>query len=424
MAVPVKEAPIENSPYAVNKELFEDSTKIKNQMELIQKRLQKMEEHRKEVSDSVYLKVKTDYETQMEEVAQAFEGKCGEVENELQQLYQAQAEQEAELGKHQEILEEAKFRHTLGEYTDKKFKEIEVKQNKEIKKFNGILEIIKASIQQYETILGHPFTPSSSRAASKKSRKEGLKEVGLEIQAEEVSLQVEEPERTPAAMSSKVPEESLTQAQLPPVVEEATSAPSFEEGLEEELDSFLQTEGDYFGGEVASPEPVQSPKMEKTDSVKISPEKPPAKKPLPRVSTTQPDDDSISSILRDIPMEESVSEEMPVAENAEPTGPDLAMGTAPKEATLLLLEGNLDEHEFSLSENTSIGRSPSNDIVLKETKISRQHASINYRDGNFIIVDLKSSNGVTVNGKKIEEQALQDGDEIRIGSYKFQFNIL
>jgi pSer/pThr/pTyr-binding forkhead associated (FHA) protein len=88
-----------------------------------------------------------------------------------------------------------------------------------------------------------------------------------------------------------------------------------------------------------------------------------------------------------------------------------------------LVEGELDESEFILGENTSIGRSPSNDIVLKESKISRQHASINFHNGNYVLVDLKSSNGVYVNGKKVEEAALKDGDEVSVGSFKFQFNL-
>ncbi|MBL7685559.1 MAG: FHA domain-containing protein, partial [Deltaproteobacteria bacterium] len=76
---------------------------------------------------------------------------------------------------------------------------------------------------------------------------------------------------------------------------------------------------------------------------------------------------------------------------------------------------------LELGENNSLGRSPSNDVVLKEAKVSRQHATINYIRGGYVIVDLKSSNGVYVNGEKVEEHELQDGDEIAIGSYKMKF---
>ncbi len=87
-----------------------------------------------------------------------------------------------------------------------------------------------------------------------------------------------------------------------------------------------------------------------------------------------------------------------------------------------MLKGDYDEKEILLGENTSIGRSPTNDIVLKEAKVSRQHAAINFMNGNFVVVDLKSSNGVLVNVKRIEEHVLADGDLIQIGSYQFKFS--
>ena len=77
--------------------------------------------------------------------------------------------------------------------------------------------------------------------------------------------------------------------------------------------------------------------------------------------------------------------------------------------------------EFEMKDNVSIGRSPSNDLVLKAARVSRQHAAINKYKDQYIIIDLKSSNGVYVNGRKCDEHTLQEGDEISIGGYKFVF---
>lgn len=121
-------------------------------------------------------------------------------------------------------------------------------------------------------------------------------------------------------------------------------------------------------------------------------------------------------------VEEEASEVSQTA-NTESTGAQIDISGL-GEASLLLIEGDLDDPEITLSENTSIGRSPSNDIVLKESKVSRQHATIHYRNGQYVLVDLKSSNGVFVNGAKVEEATLNDGDELSIGSFKFQFNLV
>jgi predicted component of type VI protein secretion system len=159
-------------------------------------------------------------------------------------------------------------------------------------------------------------------------------------------------------------------------------------------------------------------------------------------------DDSISSILRSIPLEEEEKEVSPAPEEIVEEAPAKSQdaeavqevedllgfteeeeeqpsithteGKQPK-AKLICIEGELNPSEIELTENISIGRSPSNDIVLKEAKVSRQHAAINLIKGKYILVDLKSSNGVFVNGQKIEEHVLQDEDEINIGSYRLVY---
>ena len=71
---------------------------------------------------------------------------------------------------------------------------------------------------------------------------------------------------------------------------------------------------------------------------------------------------------------------------------------------------------------TRIGRSPDNDLVLADDKVSRHHAVINNADTTHIITDLGSANGVHVNGERIRATAeLHDGDTLRIGSQVFVF---
>jgi hypothetical protein len=69
-----------------------------------------------------------------------------------------------------------------------------------------------------------------------------------------------------------------------------------------------------------------------------------------------------------------------------------------------------------------IGRSSGNDVRLANNSVSGHHAEINRRrDGTFIITDLKSVNGVTVNEARVESAELRDGDQIDLGEVRFRF---
>lgn len=65
----------------------------------------------------------------------------------------------------------------------------------------------------------------------------------------------------------------------------------------------------------------------------------------------------------------------------------------------------------------SIGRVAGNDIVLPAKVVSRRHARVEYRDPDFYVVDLGSSNGTFVNDVRVKESAVQSGDEVRVGSF-------
>ncbi len=66
----------------------------------------------------------------------------------------------------------------------------------------------------------------------------------------------------------------------------------------------------------------------------------------------------------------------------------------------------------------TIGRVQGNDIVLPKGNVSKRHARIVLKDGKFIIVDLKSTNGTYVNGRKITSPlVLKDTDKVYIGDF-------
>src|SRR5580658_11294125 len=66
----------------------------------------------------------------------------------------------------------------------------------------------------------------------------------------------------------------------------------------------------------------------------------------------------------------------------------------------------------------TIGRVQGNDIVLPKGNVSKRHARIVLKDGKFIIVDLKSTNGTYVNGRKITSPlVVKSTDKIYIGDF-------
>lgn len=84
-----------------------------------------------------------------------------------------------------------------------------------------------------------------------------------------------------------------------------------------------------------------------------------------------------------------------------------------------------DGNEFVfdiLEERLSIGRDSKNDIVIDNTYISGFHAEfIRQPDGGYELVDLKSSNGTFLNGKRIDRTRVKGGDKIRFGQLDSRF---
>jgi len=69
-----------------------------------------------------------------------------------------------------------------------------------------------------------------------------------------------------------------------------------------------------------------------------------------------------------------------------------------------------------------LGRDESNDFVIPDGSISRLHATLTLAGDAWRIQDAQSSNGVLVNGQRVDSATLKDGDEIQLGRATFLFN--
>ena len=72
-------------------------------------------------------------------------------------------------------------------------------------------------------------------------------------------------------------------------------------------------------------------------------------------------------------------------------------------------------------ERTRIGRSPDCDIFLDDVTVSRNHAILVERDGQYVVEDQGSLNGTFVNRRRIDNAPLENGDEVQIGKYRLTF---
>jgi hypothetical protein len=70
----------------------------------------------------------------------------------------------------------------------------------------------------------------------------------------------------------------------------------------------------------------------------------------------------------------------------------------------------------------TIGRSRGCDIVLDDPNVSRQHAEVRPRGGSWVLSDLGSTNGSSINGRRLAgPEVLRSGDEIEIGNTPLRF---
>jgi pSer/pThr/pTyr-binding forkhead associated (FHA) protein len=69
----------------------------------------------------------------------------------------------------------------------------------------------------------------------------------------------------------------------------------------------------------------------------------------------------------------------------------------------------------------TIGRSLDNDIVLDDEHVSRCHAQLRRRYGQYVLYDLGSGGGTTVNGRPVREAPLRHGDVIRFAGVEMRF---
>ena len=106
-----------------------------------------------------------------------------------------------------------------------------------------------------------------------------------------------------------------------------------------------------------------------------------------------------------------------------PTAPDTQAATPVElgvEPEVVTLDANGKQHTVDKM-STLIGRSKDCDIRLTDPNVSRRHAELRQEGTAYWILDLGSTNGVTVNGRRQQRAQLQNEDRITVGSTELVF---
>ena len=98
----------------------------------------------------------------------------------------------------------------------------------------------------------------------------------------------------------------------------------------------------------------------------------------------------------------------------------------PLRCRITLRNGPLIGYSFLLHQDaTNLGRTIGNDVIIPDGTVSRHHARLTFRNGQWTVEDLGSSNGTWVNGVRVKRPTpLMHGDELRLGDDIMAFEMV
>jgi len=111
------------------------------------------------------------------------------------------------------------------------------------------------------------------------------------------------------------------------------------------------------------------------------------------------------------------------AAQPEATGPEARREPPRLTRYLTRLDGNNSVVHVISQPRISIGRTSGNELQIRETYVSRHHASILIGPENAIVEDAGSSNGVFLNDRRVRRELLRDGDIVAFGKARFRYQV-
>lgn len=408
---------------------------IKSEQDTMRSRLEKMVSMKEQVNPAVYEKVFREYSTKLDEIA----AKAQPIKNSLRGQYRVLRGLLDRLAEEVRLIElereELDFRHTLGEFDsgffDDELKRWETKHNhKKVERedaeemnqaflavFDGpddlegdvelhtipVQKMVAAPVPQAAAIESPAPTPVM----------EPEPELGLGIYLDEHVGFSSEHEPPPEAAETirdgqlslmpDLPDEVDADLGIAPLVAEDLSDDDLVDDLDDlsdDLDSALE-EDDLVDDLVdeLDEDTGELPPMPSLDE-----------------STRRGDEVAMPPLPQD--RETLMMDTLPVLGAGGGEGETMIIATPKLVSVNNATEGSVVQLGMG---TTSLGRSPDNDIHVTEDRVSRKHCQITFGPGGYALYDLNSENGTFVNGQRIREHFLQDGDIIQVGTFKYLY---
>jgi pSer/pThr/pTyr-binding forkhead associated (FHA) protein len=97
----------------------------------------------------------------------------------------------------------------------------------------------------------------------------------------------------------------------------------------------------------------------------------------------------------------------------------------PEGPVVTLYDRSDDGRRFDivLTDKMSIGRGDCDVVITGDDALSKRHCELYTKQEKVYVRDLSSSNGTKINGKKIEDSLLNDGDELTVGARDYLVRI-
>jgi hypothetical protein len=363
----------------VDTSVIDELMEIKQERETIGERLGKMAEDQGKVSEVVYRRVRRDYEARLA----ALERKAAPLKDRARQEYgKLKALLDRIESVHQATKldrEEIDFRHKLGEFTDDEFKKRAGELDDKLDEQKGGLEQIEAVREQF---LGTVESEQELAAPPPAPAAPGPPPPAPPV----------------AAATPLVPDSGITAPQ--PVVTPV--------GLTQESPAPSTPPPPFPTPPVAPAKPAPAAEDQPDGTVILPPEAPPGPPATPRAALAPASSDAPAAAVV-------------VAGVGSETAPSAGKTVVLVRGKLIAIDTDLGATEFPLEPLTFIGRTPENQIRLNKPAVSRRHAQIAQSEGGYVLRDLNSENGTYVNGERVKEKPLGDGDRVQIGTVRFVF---
>jgi len=432
---------------------------IKKDQDVLNDRLEKMNEKKGKVSEAVFEKVLQDYQTKQDALNAQANPLKEQVRGQYRVLKSLMDELKSEMDNVSLQKEELEFRNELGEFEDGFFKEeiekvdLELTQKQaemdEADQMKALFVAVFDSEEDLESGMDEPEEPQAAEEPVEAEAdeveeaseplepdpEEPVEEMAAELESEpepepEPELDSEpeadseaDTEESPGANLSEMETDALSVVETE--LDEDVSLEELGEPLEDNVSDVmgelseddLPTDLDELDAEDLDGE------YEETDSIApppLPPEAPAHGAPEP---PSMGGEDATDSGIQPPPLPMGEAPVLPGEQLAAGQGEDDPDGTMIISNPKIISLNNAIEGQVVVlgMGTTSIGRSPDNDIHLTEDRISRKHSQIAFGPGGYALYDLNSENGTYVNGNRIREHFLSDGDIVMVGTYKFLY---